>query len=97
MLTHWFTPLNSALSATARNYCQISHEDGKDFPVLGQTQLAFIGFDPDFSNGIRQILYSFNNHFTTLRIADLGNIKSQDAEFALPAIKEVIDGGPSRK
>ena len=93
MLSHWFSALDKSLASLSSNYCQISHEDEKDFPVLTQTELAIIGFDPDFSNGIRQILYGFNNHFNSIQIADLGNLKSVDAEFSIPAIKEVIDGG----
>jgi len=93
MLSHWFTPLDTGLISQAAQYCNTIHEDGKDFPVIAQSELAIIGFDPDFSNGIRQILYKFENHFSSLRIADLGNLKSNDVEFALPAIKELIDGG----
>lgn len=93
MLSHWFSALDESLAKLSNNYCQISHEDGKDFPVLSQTELAIIGFDPDFSNGVRRILYNFHNHFNAIQIADLGNLKSEDAEFSIPAIKEVIDGG----
>lgn len=92
MLSHWFFPLDNSLVDIASNYCQNIHEDGKDFPVLSQSQLAIIGFDPDFSNGIRNILYNFENHFDSTQIVDLGNLKSIDVEFAIPAIKELIDG-----
>lgn len=93
MLSHWFSPLDNTLSHLASNYCQFLHEDGKDFPVLTHTQLAIIGFDKEFSNNIRNHLYSFKNHFESLQIADLGNLKSHDAEFSIPAIKELLDGG----
>ena len=93
MLSHWFSPLDNTLATIANQYCQLSHEDGKDFPVLTQTQLAIIGFDQEFSNGIRRLLYNFHNHFTSIQIADLGNLKSLDSEFSIPAIKEIIDGG----
>ena len=93
MLSHWFTPLDKSLAILAKNYCQLSHEDEKDFPVLTHSKLAIIGYDADFSNGIRRILYNFHNHFETIEIADIGNLKSQDTEFSIPAIKEIIDGG----
>lgn len=93
MLSHWFSPIDNTLSHLASKYCQLLHEDGKDFPLLEHTQLAFIGFDKEFSNNVRKQLYSFNNHFSSLQIADLGNLKSPDVEFSIPAIKEILDGG----
>ncbi len=93
MLSHWFTPIDNTLSQLASNYCQILHEDGKDFPVLTHTKLAIIGFDKEFSDNVRKHLYSFNNHFTSLQLADFGNLKSLDTEFSIPAIKEILDGG----
>lgn len=93
MLSHWFTPLDSTLASLANNYCHLTHEDEKDFPVLANSELAIIGYEPDFSDGIRNILYNFHNHFEAIKIADIGNIKSQDSEFILPAIKEIIEGG----
>lgn len=93
MLSHWFSPLDTTLALSASQYCQLLHEDGKDFPVLAHTQLVIIGFDKEFSDGIRRILYSFPNHFSSLQIADLGNLKSKDSEFVIPAIKEIIDSG----
>ena len=93
MLSHWFSPIDNTLSYLASKYCQLIHEDGKDFPVLAHTKLAFIGFDEEFSNSVRKQLYGFNNQFNSLQIADLGNLKSKDAEFAIPAIKEILDGG----
>ncbi len=93
MLSHWFSPIDNTLLHLASNYCEILHEDGKDFPVLEHTQLAFIGYDEEFSTNVRLHLYGFKNHFSSLRIADLGNLKSQDAEFSIPAIKEILDGG----
>ena len=93
MLSHWFSPIDNTLSLLAGKYCQIMYEDGKDFPVLEHTKLAFIGFDKEFSNNVRKQFYSFNNHFAPLQIADLGNLKSLDVEFSIPAIKEILDGG----
>lgn len=93
MLSHWFSPIDNTLSHLAGKYCQLMHEDGKDFPVLEHTKLAFIGFDKEFSNNVRKQLYSFNNHFSQIQIADLGNLKSLDVEFSIPAIKEILDGG----
>lgn len=92
MLSHWFSPIDNTLLHLVSNYCQIWHEDGKDFPVLDHTQLAIVGFDQKFSDSVRNHFYNFSNHFSNIRIADLGNLKSQDGEFALQAIKEIIDG-----
>ena len=90
MLSHWFNPLDSSLVRKSANYCQAIHEDGKDFPLIAESELAIIGFNSDFSNSIRGYLYGFENHFSNTKITDLGNLKSLDVEFVLPAIQEVV-------
>ena len=91
MLTHWFNPIDSAIIRRASIFCSMLHEDGKDFPLINQKSLAFIGFDCDFANSFRKIFYDFHNHFPNLQISDLGNFKKQDPDFVLPALKELLD------
>lgn len=91
MLDNWFSPIDKTCASHANSFGIITHEDGKDFPLLDNCSVAIIGFADNFSNTIRKTLYQYKNHFTHIQIADLGNFKKQDADFILPAIKELIE------
>lgn len=91
MLNNWFAPISDQLAAKARKFGILGHEDEKDFPLLDHCQIAIIGFNENFANHIREILYDYANHFSGLSIIDLGNFRNSDIDFITPAIKELVE------
>ncbi len=78
------------------------YEKGKPFPSLENIKLALFGVDEDrmalknkgcaaAPDNVRPYLYQLYSHWTTLKIADLGNIKrGHTVEDTYFAVKEVV-------
>lgn len=60
------------------------------FPDLKGTNIALIGQRKNEADKIRLHLYNTSYNFPSLKITDLGNLKSEESEFAIPVIRELI-------
>ncbi len=96
MLNHWLKPL----SPTVLNDLEAWHFGQKiklhtegTVPDLKQTQLAIIGINSDEADAVRAVLYGLSFPFHNLKVADLGNLRKQDASFIIPLLTELLQGG----
>lgn len=96
MLNHWLKPLSPTvlndLEAWHFGKKIVLHTEGV-VPDLKTTQLALIGINSEEADAVRTILYSLSFPFHNLKIADLGNVRKQDASFIIPLLTELLQGG----
>lgn len=53
------------------------------------TQVAIVGMDPRIADAVRQYLYTHYYDHGNLKLCDLGNLRKQNVEFAIPVLREL--------
>lgn len=95
MLENWLHPvkpediLNQPLSEYQLGSRLTFFENSS--PDLKKVQVAIIGVGTMESNAVRQALYPLVYSFDGLGIADLGNLRKKEIEFAIPFLMELVD------
>ncbi len=96
MLENWLSPVS--IKKIQRYKSLKKHQFGKNIlihqsqiPDLSKIQIALIGIDEKEADHTRSILYQYTFPFRNIRIADLGNIRKNEASFLIPLIKELLD------
>lgn len=96
MLHHWIRPVDQE---------NILEDIDEAAPVLGRAvsffsedtadlngvHVALIGMGDVESDAVRRALYKMSFPFEGLKIADMGNLRKLDVEFAVAPIRELID------
>lgn len=94
MLENWFLPISPELNAF--NEHQLGGMIEKyitQMPDLKQTPVVLLGIDKKAADPVRKELYSYSCAFSGLKIADIGNLRKQDASFIIPILEELLTGG----
>lgn len=95
MLKHWLSPTvlkkdnliqNLSKDQFGRNIAIYLDE----VPNLEKINLAIIGVSQKDADQVRNALYQLDYPFNALRIADLGNLRSDDPSFIIPVLKELL-------
>ena len=60
---------------------------------LKESQVAIIGIGAYEADEVRRHLYQMSNHFTGLKIVDMGNFKKKEIAFIIPLLKELQEMG----
>ena len=68
-------------------------EDDKDYSNLQNIDVVFISFNINHGKYLRKELFSLNNHFNNLNIADFGNVIIGKEIEAIEVINELIASG----
>lgn len=97
MLEHWISPpklsnVKTQDLSTFQFGAQIKTYD-KTFSDLSEVKIALVVIGDHDCSHIRSILYKLSFPFKNLIIADLGNVKRAQNDFAIPLIQELIDSG----
>lgn len=95
MLENWLKPIHpEKIIGGALN----THQFGKniriyeeDFPYMKDTLAAIIGIGEPEANEVRKALYQMSFQFGNGRVADLGNVRKNEAGLVLPLLKELLD------
>lgn len=97
MLQNLFNPISKTLQQMCNTLSRYQVGKSLDFhaeqfPDLTQTKIALIGLDNTLDH-IRPFLYTMNQNFKNLQIADLGNLKEPTKEVISLVLKEVLSAG----
>jgi len=99
MLDNWLSPLkNKALLTAKYNADQLGarilrHTVTEGMPDLSGVQIGLIGLRAAASDPIRAHLYRFCDHFPTVSLADLGNLRKPGLDFSIGALAEIRAAG----
>ncbi len=99
MLSNWLQPVQKLLAEQAKSlheeqlgrYLKI-HTAGA-LPDLPKGSVALIGMHDKTADALRNELYALSAPFGKLPIADLGNLRRKTDSFAIPLLKELLEGG----
>ncbi len=99
MLNNWLQPVPDLLGELAQNtgsgffgFEADLHQEGQ-VPDLPKGSIALIGMHDKTADAIRNELYLLSFPFGKLKIVDLGNLRRKTDSFAIPLLKELLEGG----
>jgi formiminoglutamase len=96
MLDSWLLPVNTdTIELPELQDFQLGKNIATPAPAmadLSDIQVAIIGLDAQAATAARRHLYQTAYHFTSLRIADLGDIRKPEANFIAPFVQELLEG-----
>lgn len=61
-------------------------------PDLKKVRVAIIGAGEKEANAVREQLYRYENPFPAMSVADLGNLRKNEASFLIPVLYELLSG-----
>ncbi len=92
MLENWLQPIKLKLPTYEAH--KLGHHIDiyqKKLPDLDNAKVALIGIDKNEGDAVRAALYELTNHFPSMPIADLGNIRNSEVDFLIPILKELLN------
>ncbi len=95
MLENWLSPIHfennfSVQGLSKEHFGRNIAINIEAFPTLEKIDIAIIGVSKSDANEVRKVLYPLDYCFDAIRIADLGNLRNEDASFIIPLIKELL-------
>lgn len=95
MLDNWLRPVATSLlsdldplASCVGNHIQVYTSE---LPTLRRGSVALIGIHEEEANAVRRQLYPLSIPFRKLRIADLGNVRREEASFLAPVLQELLE------
>lgn len=92
MLNNWVKPLSPLTVSNKNTFSTAILRHEKTFPNLENVRIAIIGLD-ESANEIRKAMYQYAPHEQASSIADIGNIRKNNADFLIPLINELLQIG----
>ncbi len=99
MLSNWLQPVQNLLVEQAKNLDEGQlgrqlhlHTTGA-LPDLPKGTVALIGMHDKTADALRNELYALSAPFDKLHMVDLGNLRRKTDSFAIPLLRELLEGG----